>query len=97
MAFCLFYGRQSPSKMRSIIKGKSLLQGQYISSLRVDPYISKGGKNESNIVAVPACVSIYLNLLYTGGPFHCWTSPFVVLGVSGLFYRLYSISGGKSC
>ena len=27
----------------------------------------------------------------------CWTSPFVILGVSGLFCRFYSIFDGKSC
>ena len=27
----------------------------------------------------------------------CWTSPFVILGVSGLFCGFYSIFDGKSC
>ena len=27
----------------------------------------------------------------------CWMSPFVILGVSGLFGRCYSIFDGKSC
>ena len=27
----------------------------------------------------------------------CWTSPFVILGVSGLFFCFYSIFDGKSC
>ena len=27
----------------------------------------------------------------------CWTSPFVILGVSGLFCHIYSIFNGKSC
>ena len=25
----------------------------------------------------------------------CWMSPYVILGVSGLFYRLYSFSDGN--
>ena len=27
----------------------------------------------------------------------CWTSPFLILGVSGLFHHVYSIFDGKSC
>ena len=27
----------------------------------------------------------------------CWTSPFFILGVSGLFCRFYSVFDGKSC
>ena len=27
----------------------------------------------------------------------CWTSPFAILGVLGLFCCFYSISDGKSC
>ena len=43
-----------------------------------------------------------LNPLYTSGSGDsctgiCWSSPFVILGVSGLFCRFYSIFDGKSC
>ena len=27
----------------------------------------------------------------------CWTSPFVILGVSDLLCHFYSVFGGKSC
>ena len=39
------------------------------------------------------------NPLCTGGlfPVICWTSPFVILGVLGLFCHFYSIFDEKSC
>ena len=38
-------------------------------------------------------------LLYTGRLLHCyiWTSPFLILGVSGLFCHFYFIFDGESC
>ena len=51
------------------------------------------------------CLSMYCKLfhinpfhVYTGGLFHCiyWKSPFVILGVLGLFYSFYSVFNEKS-
>ena len=41
----------------------------------------------------------FVNPLYTGDSytFICWMSPFVSLGVSGLFCNFYSVLDGKFC
>ena len=43
-------------------------------------------------------LTFLLNPLYTGSStVICWTSTFVILGVSGRFCRFYFISNGISC
>ena len=52
--------------------------------------------NTSHVLCIKG---IKFNPLYTVGSSTviCWVSPFVILGVSGLFCRFYSIFDGKSC
>ena len=43
------------------------------------------------------CLQINHCILVDSSTVICWTSPFVLSGVSGVFCRLYTFSDGKSC
>ena len=43
----------------------------------------------------PSTLSHYV--LVDSSTITCWMSPFVILAMSGIFCRFYSISYGKSC
>ena len=49
--------------------------------------VHKGMHNLRN----PLCILVDSSIVI------CWTSSFVILGVSGLVYCFYSIFDGKSC
>ena len=53
---------------------------------------------EKNMSATAtAYITHCIDLLIDSSNVICWTCPFVILEVSGLFCRFYSISDEKSC
>ena len=44
-----------------------------------------------SVIFVTHCIQVDSSIVI------CLTSPFVILGVSGLFYHFYSIFDGKFC
>ena len=57
---------------------------------KIFPFVKNNGKTSIPVHLIPFILVGISTAI-------CWTSPFVILGVSGLFSRFNSVSDAKSC